>query len=363
MGKANPERMNGVNKVVNSLATSQSELGYNVEVWGITKTLVVNYPKRNYLTILFEDVSKFRIDPKFKIMIPQEKEDTIFHFHGAYIPQFHQVSKLLVKYGKQYIYTPHGGYNSIAMNRSRIKKKIYIRLFEKFIVKNAKAVHLIGKSEIEGTRKVFGDVPYILIPNGQEMQVFDPKVCTGTERIVFGFIGRLDVRTKGLDLLLQGFAKLLHQRIEGNLFLHIVGDGNEKRKLEEMTRSYGIENNVKFLGSLYDEEKTNAIDEMDFLCLTSRNEGLPGVVLEASSRGVPVIVSPETNMGGFVKDYNSGFALRINTADEIAVNMMKAFDSVRRKSYKVLSGNALKMIQRKFDWEIISKDMIQEYEK
>ena len=36
LGKANPKRMNGVNKVVYSLASIQLEQGFDVEVWGIT---------------------------------------------------------------------------------------------------------------------------------------------------------------------------------------------------------------------------------------------------------------------------------------------------------------------------------------
>jgi len=36
LGKANPDRMNGVNQVVHHLATEQVERGDEVEVWGIT---------------------------------------------------------------------------------------------------------------------------------------------------------------------------------------------------------------------------------------------------------------------------------------------------------------------------------------
>ena len=36
LGKANPNRMNGVNKVVHELATTQVEKGISAEVWGIT---------------------------------------------------------------------------------------------------------------------------------------------------------------------------------------------------------------------------------------------------------------------------------------------------------------------------------------
>ena len=36
LGKANPDRMNGVNKVVYQLATKQADFGEKVAVWGIT---------------------------------------------------------------------------------------------------------------------------------------------------------------------------------------------------------------------------------------------------------------------------------------------------------------------------------------
>ncbi|MFT6199305.1 MAG: hypothetical protein ACJAQ2_001077, partial [Vicingaceae bacterium] len=45
LGKANPNRMNGVNKMVNSLAEHQSIIGKDVTVWGITKNPVHNYPR------------------------------------------------------------------------------------------------------------------------------------------------------------------------------------------------------------------------------------------------------------------------------------------------------------------------------
>jgi hypothetical protein len=38
LGKANPDRMNGVNKVAHNQAIALFELGCDVEIWGITKT-------------------------------------------------------------------------------------------------------------------------------------------------------------------------------------------------------------------------------------------------------------------------------------------------------------------------------------
>ena len=53
LGKANPDRMNGVNKVVFQLATKQAESGRKVTVWGITKDPIKNFPDRNFETVLF----------------------------------------------------------------------------------------------------------------------------------------------------------------------------------------------------------------------------------------------------------------------------------------------------------------------
>ena len=54
LGKANPERMNGVNKVVYQLATQQSHSGRDVKVWGITKNISHDYGVRNFETRLFQ---------------------------------------------------------------------------------------------------------------------------------------------------------------------------------------------------------------------------------------------------------------------------------------------------------------------
>ena len=50
LGKANPQRMNGVNKVVYQLATEQTNAGKTVIVYGIAADTNINYPDRNFTT-------------------------------------------------------------------------------------------------------------------------------------------------------------------------------------------------------------------------------------------------------------------------------------------------------------------------
>ena len=363
LGKANPERMNGVNKVVNSLATYQTKLGYNVSVWGMTKNPNSSYPERNYKTrLFFEYKNQFKLDPNLIKVASQLEDQIIFHIHGAFIPQFFKLAKKLVKYDLPYVYTPHGGYNTVALERSAFKKKVYIQLFEKYIVSHAKHLHLIGASEIMGAQKVFGDIKYKLIPNGQNLEELKHSHLSiyGKKPLVFGFCGRLDLKTKGLDLLLKGYRKFL-DRTGTSCELWLIGDGPDAHKLEELAQNLDLLDHVRFLGAEYGEKKLNTMANMDVFCLTSRNEGLPGVVLEALGLGVPCIVSEETNMGTYITKQNCGVALDQNNATNIAISMLTMEKYLKTGYLRDLKKNAISTINGSFNWFKISQMMIESY--
>ena len=65
LGKANPDRMNGVNKVVYQLTTQQAIAGRKVSIWGISKNTEHNYGERNFETRLFQAFrNPIKIDKK-----------------------------------------------------------------------------------------------------------------------------------------------------------------------------------------------------------------------------------------------------------------------------------------------------------
>ena len=362
LGKANPDRMNGVNKVVNSLATHQTNLGFDVTVWGLTKTVDSNYPKRNYKTELFHDKSKFKLDIAIEAHLLNLSNDAVFHIHGAFIPQFYLLAKRLHKLGFEYIYTPHGAFNDIAIERSALKKKIYIGLFESYIVKHAKITHFIGQSEITGAQKIFGEFPYKLIPNGQNLDElkFEKMPLITKVKTIFGFVGRLDIKTKGLDILLNGFSSFIKSNPNHESELWLIGDGEGLEQLKKQALDLGIMNQVKFLGSKFGEEKLNLMSHMSFLCLTSRNEGLPGVVLEACGLGIPSIVSKATNIGDYIKNNNAGYCLSENTPEHIS-QLFGSLINLDQNTYTTMKVNAQNMIKNTFDWSIISEQLVDTY--
>ena len=121
LGKANPNRMNGVNKVVYQLATEQEKANRNVQVWGVTKNTERNFPPRVFKTRLFKSSQNpFEIPVKLRKAILNNKS-TVFHLHGGWIPLFYALGMLFKRHGIQFIVTPHGAYNTIAMKKNNTK--------------------------------------------------------------------------------------------------------------------------------------------------------------------------------------------------------------------------------------------------
>ena len=362
LGKANPNRMNGVNKVVNSLATTQSKLNHEVEVWGISASLEKNYPDRNYTTKIFlSKKNKFCLDKSLKKELKQAK-NTVFHLHGGFIPVFYSIHKILKNNNQKYIFTPHGAYNKVALQKNRYIKNIYFFLFEQQIIKNAFQIHCIGKSEADNTKRLIPNAPILLLPNGQDMEElsFAHKPLRSDKGVVFGFCGRIDIHTKGLDLLLTAFANYLKSSIG---MLWIIGGDGEMEKLTAMVEKMGVAKNIIFWGKQFGEEKLNIMSQADAFFLPSRNEGLPGVFLEASGLAVPCVVSMESNVADYVKKYNSGIVLSKNDSENIHKAMCLIDEKIKNKEIETMKQNAKKMVEQEFSWQEIAIGLYGVYEK
>ena len=356
LGKANPDRMNGVNKVVYQLATKQIEFGKKVAVWGIANDTENNYGDRNFETKLFlKQKNPFTISKELKKAMIAKKDKAIFHIHGGWIPVFYSLAKLLDKHQINFVITPHGAYNTIAMERSFWLKKIYFSLFEKKILERTSKIHCIGKSEVEGLCKIYTTSKICLLPYGYEAySVQKNKEYEKGQEFVIGFVGRVDVYTKGLDLLLEAFN--IFSKIHWNSKLWIIGDGNDKKKFEVSIKTKKLEGKVVLFGGVFGIEKELLIKQMAVFAHPSRNEGLPSSVLEASGMGIPCLVSKATNVAEQIQNYNSGLVLPNNDIISIHSALESLYNLWLKDELKVVSKNACNMVANEFNWTKILKD-------
>lgn len=92
------------------------------------------------------------------------------------------------------------------------------------------------------------------------------------------------VRQKGFDTLLRGFAQLRARR---PAHLTLAGDGPDREALKALCRELGIQQHVSFPGLVSDPFARMAA--ADLFVLSSRWEGMPGVLVEAMAMGCPVM--------------------------------------------------------------------------
>ena len=96
--------------------------------------------------------------------------------------------------------------------------------------------------------------------------------------------GRLTLQ-KGFDLLIPAFAKVAERHPEWTL--RICGDGGQRRRLQSLILEHRLSNNVLLMGAV--DRLDLQMAQASLYVLSSRFEGLPMVMIEAMSLGLPVV--------------------------------------------------------------------------
>ena len=112
---------------------------------------------------------------------------------------------------------------------------------------------------------------------------------------MFAYLGRLHVEHKGLDLLLNAFAKVA---AESNAYLILIGGDwrGGREMLENQAKQLGCHGRIRFLGMLHDANKWKALKMADAFVAPSRWEAFGIAQAEAMSLGVPTILSDSMNL-------------------------------------------------------------------
>lgn len=124
-----------------------------------------------------------------------------------------------------------------------------------------------------------------------------PRFNKGNSAVFKIFIiGRVYFKQKGHDILLDSFCKF-KKYINQNSELHIIGDGPDYNKLINKVKKNNLSNCVVFHGWL--DDCWTLSHEIDVLVIPSKFEGVPLTMIEAHSRGIPILAAARDGM----KDY------------------------------------------------------------
>lgn len=164
---------------------------------------------------------------------------------------------------------------------------------------------------------------------------------------VLASVGSFEER-KGQTVLLEAVAKLAKDKLP-NAHVMMVGEGPDENMLKAKTKEMGLESHVTFFP--FTSEPNFIFDRIDILTLPSLyKEGLPNVLLEAMSMGLPVISSKMAGVPEIVFNGETGFMTEPGDVDQLVAAVEKLWGD--RDECTKMGNNARQLMKDKFDKKI-----------
>ena len=355
----------GVAKVLTNLANALSEEGYTVEI-------LLLMSKRDHFYPLNSNIKVHNID-------------TFFHWawkicelnvkYLRFVPKIRNINAYIYHIGvflmlRSWMRKNHQNYDTIisawyklssflALNKKASKKTIAWEhvtyetggiLFKDTLrkyYKNLKGIVCINSPAIEHYKQY--NKTYF-IPNiiGEPFEN-QPEISLENKENLISFVGRLD-REKNAIALLEIFKE---SKIHTDWKLQIIGDGSERKNLEQFVEKNQLQDRVIFYGTKTSEEILKLLRRSKIFGFTSLKEALPTVLLEAMFCG-NAIISYNCNYGpsDIVKN-NSGFLIDVNNKEDF-IQKLEMLTNSDEKLEKMMK-NASKEAQNWKQNEILKK--------
>ena len=172
----------------------------------------------------------------------------------------------------------------------------------------------------EKVRLVTNSVPDF---NGPVSTISEIESCP-KDVFKIGFVGRLS-EAKGVANLIEAMGLLVMRGLSVRCF--IVGDGELGDQLRDRVAESSLDSHVVFLGRRDDCQ--NFLSQVDVCAIPSLWEGLPLVLLEAFSVGVPVVASACDGMLDVVHSDRNGLLVQPGDSKGLAAAIMHMADDDR----------------------------------
>jgi glycosyltransferase involved in cell wall biosynthesis len=360
LGKAFAESGHSVTVCTTNMASENSNLDVPV---GLPVTI-------DGVNVYYEPVILSRywgFSPALFRRIRTEIKDTdvvLIHAHyqfanwiGAYLAR---------RYHKPYVIFAHSSLRREAINhKNGFLKRLYLRIMEHNNLRKALFIAFNATEEKSNSlyqemgRVIFNGIDiseFSNMPQGGYFQKLYPEL---QNKFIFLFLGRLDVKHKGLDLLIPAFAKLHREYPDTHLVLAGPDEEGGKNEVIAMGRQHGVVNSITLPGLISGQVKLAALQDADAFVLPSRFEGLSIALLEALYIGLPMLVTDKVGLCEEIRDTGAGIVVPV-LPSEIYDGLLKLTDKDARMSMK---GKGTELILGKYTWDKIAQNLVEQIQE
>ncbi len=243
--------------------------------------------------------------------------------------------------------------------RKRIEKKALVSS-EKIVTLSA-----FTKDKLCNAYRISSD-KIIVIPGGVDLARFYPvadrisirkHLSIPTDKMILLSI-RNFVPRMGLEILIHAMTDVV-SKIE-NIFLLIGGSGPLKEDLVALTRKLGLENHIRFVGFIPENDLPDYYRASDlFILPTLELEGFGLVTLEALASGVPVLGTPVGGTVEILQHFDPEYIFRSIKAEDMSELIIEFCLRFRENPvlWERTSKHCRRFVEQNYSWERNVDDM------
>lgn len=283
-----------------------------------------------------------------------DKPDLIV-FNEIYKKKYIGLYKECIKNNIPYVIIPHGCLVKNAQKKKLIKKFLGNLLVFKPFIKNAASIQFLNEEEYKNS--IFNNTYHIISGNGVTIPN-KKNICKNND---FVYIGRYDIKVKGLDLLLNTCSIYKKWFLENNVQIQLYGRtaGNGYEQLKKLIYKKDLEKIIFINDAVYGKEKEKVLLDSYAFIQVSRHEGQPLGIMEALSYELPCVLTYGTTLGKYVNENKCGIGINFDEKELFKAIKLLFEDKKLRNEYSK-NGNS---IIEDYNWDKVIGNLIFEYKK
>lgn len=175
-------------------------------------------------------------------------------------------------------------------------------------------------------------------------------------------VSRLDHKKKGQHFAIEAL-QILNRKGISNIRLDLIGTGNSKQYLTELTSKYGLNEQVFFLGLRDRDYIYSHLKDYDLLLQPSLYEGFGLTVVEGMAAKVPVLVSNIDGPREIIENEKYGFQFSSGDINNLADTIISIYHKYMLQDQLLLKvvDTAYEHAKKNFDISITAENYLENY--
>ncbi|MGA9119448.1 MAG: glycosyltransferase family 4 protein [Bacteroidota bacterium] len=192
-----------------------------------------------------------------------------------------------------------------------------------------------------------------MIPLAVDHSTFRPAPELRSSTPLLGYLGRIK-RYKSIDHLIEALPRV-REKVPGTR-LTIVGEGDDRPRLQRLVNAMGLNDAVTFTGFVEEGKKVALLQSVWTLVMPSSKEGWGLNVTEANACGTVAVASDVPGLRDAVIDGETGFLFPYGDRNALAERIVEIL--ANREKREEMGAKAWKFSQQ-FSWDVAAKQTIE----